>query len=83
MSLILIRNTYRIWVESFALHVHFTCVGLNCQRNTKTTHSGIYGYVFPLKMSVVDLTQTSVRRASTYVRLVCCCSDGEFTCFHF
>ena len=31
----------------FALHVHFTCVGLNGQRKTQTTPSGI----MPLKIS--------------------------------
>ena len=35
MFLILIKIPYRILVESFALHVHFTCVGFNCQRKAK------------------------------------------------
>ena len=41
MFLILIKSSYRKQVDSFALHVHFICVGLNRQGKTKKTPSGI------------------------------------------
>ena len=41
MYLILIRNPYKLQVESFALHTctqwHFICISLNCQRESKET----------------------------------------------
>ena len=36
MCLLVIENPDRILVEAFRLHVHSTCVGLNCQRKTMT-----------------------------------------------
>ena len=39
---ILIEIPYRIWVELLALHVHFTCLGFNCQCKSVTMPSGIY-----------------------------------------
>ena len=42
MYLILIKIPYRIYVESFELHVHLSSVRLICQRKKKTTTHGIY-----------------------------------------
>ena len=42
MYLILMKNSYGIKVELFALCVHFICVGLNCQHERKETPGGIY-----------------------------------------
>ena len=44
MYLILIKNPYRISVEPFVLHEHFTCVGLNCQRHPQR-HPG-FSFLF-------------------------------------
>ena len=35
------KKSHRIEVESFALHVHFICVLLNCQCKTKEMPGGI------------------------------------------
>ena len=42
MCLILLRNPNRIKVALLALHVHFICVGLNCQHKTEKTPGGIW-----------------------------------------
>ena len=40
-QMFLILNKQSLWIESFALHVHFPCVGFDCQCKAKTTPSSL------------------------------------------
>ena len=51
--MILKKQKSVIQVESFSLHVHFICVGPNCQRNIRKTHSVIRALQFDLHQKMI------------------------------